>query len=85
MALVLVFSAALVVSACIRGGEPEIVVKGATIISSVMMEGAASSFMFIINDGKGSDKLTGCSIKEFPSVRGEIHDIVGGKMTKMEL
>lgn len=83
-ALALVIFAALVVFVYTRDGNPEIVVKDAIIVPSGMMEGVASSFMFIINDGKGGDKLIGCSIKEHPFVRGELHDVIDGKMTKIE-
>lgn len=62
---------------------PKIDLRGATIVPSSMMEGAASAFLFIINDGNGSDILAGCSIKDHPSIRGELHDVVGGKMTQV--
>ncbi len=68
--------------ACARG-KPEIVVKGATLIPSPKMKGVASAFMFIVNEGNGGDKLIGCAIKEYPSVRGELHDIIKGKMTRV--
>jgi copper(I)-binding protein len=84
VSLVFVIFAALVVFVYTRDGNPEIVVKDATIVPSGMLEGVASSFMLIINDGKGGDKLIGCSIKEHPAVRGELHDVIDGKMTKIE-
>lgn len=68
--------------ACTKG-EPELIVKGAILIPSPKMKGVASSFMFIINEGNGGDKLLGCSIKEYPTVRGELHDVVKGKMKRV--
>ena len=73
----------LIISSC-TGGGPEIVVKGVTVVPSGMMQGAASSFMFIINDGVGNDTLTGCSMKDLPSVRCELHDFIDGKMSRRE-
>ena len=74
----------LILSSCNSGGRPEIVVRDATVIPSGMMKGVASSFMQIINSGSGSDKLTGCTMKEYPSARGELHDFKDGRMTKVE-
>lgn len=74
----------LIVSSCNNGGKPEIVVRNVTVVPSGMMKGIASSFMQIINNGSGSDRLTGCTIKEHPSARGELHDFKDGRMTKVE-
>lgn len=73
----------LIFASCSTGGSPDIVVRGATVAPSHMMKGAASSFMFIINDGAGSDVLLGCSLPEHPSVRCELHDIRDGKMVEI--
>lgn len=70
----------LVLSACAMGGEPSITVKGVTIVPSDAIKGSAASFLFIINDGRASDKLVGCSIKEFPDVYVDLHDSVRGQM-----
>ena len=67
-------------SACVMGGEPSITVKGVTIVPSDAIKGSASSFLYIINDGRGSDKLVSCSIKEFPEVYVVLHDSVRGQM-----
>jgi len=75
---------ALIISSCTSGGRPEIVVRDVTVVPSGMMKGVASSFMQIINNGSGSDRLTGCTIKEYPSARGELHDFKDGRMTKVE-
>jgi copper(I)-binding protein len=74
----------LIMSACTSGDKPEIVVKDVTVVQSGMMKGVASSFMQIINNGSGSDRLTECIIKEYPSARGELHDFKDGRMTKVE-
>jgi copper(I)-binding protein len=49
-----------------------------------MLFGVASAFMLIENNGSGNDKLTGCSVKEFSDVKGEIHDVINGKMQNVE-
>ena len=74
----------LIISSCTSGGRPEIVVRDVTVVPSGMMKGVASSFMQIINNGSGSDRLTGCTIKEHPSAKGELHDFKDGRMTKVE-
>ena len=74
----------LIMSFCSSGGKPEIVVSDITVVPSGMMKGVASSFMHINNNGSGSDRLTGCKIKEYPSARGELHDFKDGRMTKVE-
>jgi copper(I)-binding protein len=75
----LIFFAILTFS-CNSGGTPKISVKGAKFIGKRDI----AVFMLIINDGNGSDTLTGSSIKEFPSAKGEFHDVLGGKMTRVE-
>ncbi len=70
--------------ACTGQGAPQIVVKGATVQVSDAIKGSASSFMFVINDGRGEDNLLACVIKEYPLVYVELHDIVGGKMTMVK-
>jgi copper(I)-binding protein len=67
-------------SACGIAGGPQIAVKGVTIVPSDAIKGSAASFMYIINDGRGDDRLTGCSIKEHPEVYVVLHDVVRGKM-----
>ena len=64
--------------------SPEISIENSNLIPSHMLTGRASSFMKIVNQGKGSDVFEGCMIKEYPSVRGEIHDSVDGKMVKIK-
>jgi len=61
-------------------GTPEIDLKGATIIPSESLQNTASAFLFIINDGTGNDQLTGCALKGYSSVRGQLHNFVKGKM-----
>ena len=81
--LILFFLAVTVFAGCSEG-TPEISIREAMVVPSQMLIGRGSSFMKIVNDGEGSDVLKGCSIKEHPSVRGEIHDVVDGKMVKIE-
>jgi copper(I)-binding protein len=81
--LILYFVVLVIVAGCSQG-TPQISISDAKFIPSQMFIGRASSFMKIVNDGEGSDVLTGCQIKEHPSVRGEIHDVVDGKMVKIE-
>jgi len=72
-----------IVAGCSEG-RPQISLKEVKFIPSEMFIGRASSFMTIVNTGEGNDSLIGCSIKELPSVRGEIHDSVDGRMEKIE-
>jgi copper(I)-binding protein len=81
--LILSFLALTVLPGCSKG-NPQISITEAKCVPSRMLIGRASSFMKIVNNGNGSDSLRGCSIKEYPSVRGEIHNSVEGKMIKME-
>ncbi len=67
--------------ACVAERAPRIVVKGATVQLSDTVKGSASSFMFVINDGRADDRLLACRIKEYPSVYVELQDFLGGKMT----
>jgi len=62
---------------CSKAGPPAISVKW----PKVLVEGGdAAVFMVILNDGKGADRLKGCSLKEMPDVVCEIHDVVDGRM-----
>lgn len=81
--LILSFLAVSVLSGC-SGGTPQILITDAKCIPSQMLIGRASSFMKVVNNGDGSDSLQGCMIKEYPSVRGEIHNTLDGKMVKIE-
>ncbi len=76
--------ALIVIFLIIPGGEPKISVYKARFVPEDMINLVAAAFMVIINDGKGSDRLLGCSIKEFPSAWCELHDLVGGRMKKVE-
>ncbi|MCK5505993.1 MAG: hypothetical protein KAJ10_12575, partial [Thermodesulfovibrionia bacterium] len=49
---------------CNNGGTPMIKVKGPKMVG----KGDVAIFLLIVNDGTGSDSLTGCSVKEFPPV-----------------
>jgi copper(I)-binding protein len=74
----------LCTASCSIGGKPEIKVKAVKLVSSAVNKSSASAFMLIINDGNGGDVLTACSLKEFPSTRCELHDIMDGKMKKVK-
>ena len=52
-------------------------------MKSPKIENAAAAFMVITNDGKADDRITGCSVKDYPGIRGELHDVVGGKMVEV--
>ncbi len=79
LSLVIILTSALILS-CSRGGTPEIKVKGPKVVG----KGDIAIFLLIVNDGNGSDSLTGCSLKEFPEVKGEMHDIIDGQMKEVE-
>lgn len=75
----MIFLAVLLVISCSRGGDPRITIKEPKFVGS----GDLALFVLIINDGKGGDTLNGASIKEFPSARGELHNVVGGAMAEV--
>ena len=81
--LILYFLVMAILAGCSEG-TPQISINDAKFIPSQMLIGRASSFMKIVNDGEGSDVLKACRIREHPSVRGEIHDSVDGRMVKIE-
>lgn len=78
-ALVIFFIVLASVS-CSSGGDPQITIKEPKFVGS----GDLALFVLIINDGKGGDALTGASIKELSSARGELHTVVGGAMTEVK-
>jgi copper(I)-binding protein len=84
LSLLFSFLTVIIISSCTGGGKPEVEIMNVTVVPSGMMKGVASSFMRIINKGNGNDVLTGCSIKEYPSARGELHDFIDGRMTRVE-
>jgi copper(I)-binding protein len=65
---------------CNNGGTPMIKVK----VPKVIGKGDIAIFLLIVNDGTGSDSLIGCSLKEFPAAKGEMHDIIGGQMKEVK-
>jgi hypothetical protein len=73
-----------ILSCNLFSGTPKISVKEAKLVPSPMLIGVASAFMLIFNKGDASDKLIGCSIKEYPSVKGRLHDVIQGKMQRIE-
>jgi copper(I)-binding protein len=83
MHLILTVLFAIILFSCSRG-EPEIAVTDVKLIPSPVMIGSASSFMTVSNNGTGADALIGCSIKEYPSVKGKIHDVIDGRMKRIE-
>jgi copper(I)-binding protein len=76
---ILVFTTVFVFS-CRDGGTPDIRVKGPKMVGT----GDIAIFLLLVNDGNGSDSLVGCSLKEYPHVRGEMHDIIGGQMREVK-
>jgi len=49
-----------------------------------MVVDAVSFFMTIENTGDGDDVLLSASVQEFPDKKVEFHDVVDGKMQKVE-
>lgn len=76
----IIFATAAVLLSCGESGPPDIKIKWPKLVMSTAEKGVASAFMVILNDGKGSDSLVGCAIKEYPYVRGELHDYISGRM-----
>ncbi|NOY64557.1 MAG: copper chaperone PCu(A)C [Nitrospirae bacterium] len=65
------------VIACSEKGPPEISIKW----PQMLVEGDnGAAFMVIFNKGKGSDRLKSCTVKEYPQLNCELHDIVKGRM-----
>ncbi len=81
---VVLFTAILFITACTEQGKPAISVEGAKYMKSPMIENASAVFMIITNDGKADDRVLACSIKELPEVKGELHDVKGGKMQEIK-
>lgn len=80
--LSIVLISVVYISASAEAKDPMISIEALKLKQS--MKHGLSGFMLIINDGKGNDRLTGVSLKEYPSARGELHNFIGGKMVKID-
>ena len=76
--------AALTLSSCTQTGGPEINIEGAKFMRSPIKQHAGAIFMVIMNDGDRDDSLISFSVPELPSVRAELHDMIGRKMIEVE-
>jgi hypothetical protein len=65
-------------------GQPNIEIADAKATPSAMVVDAVSIFMLIDNDGKADDALVSARIEEYPDAKVELHDVIGGKMQKVE-
>jgi copper(I)-binding protein len=65
-------------------GTPDIRVSYPKAAHSAMVENTISIFMFIENKGGGDDYLVSARVVELPDKRVELHDVVDGKMTRIE-
>lgn len=74
----------LIIPSCNLTGSPEINIKEVKLVPSRALIGVASAYLIINNKGQGSDKLTGCLIKDMPSVKCRLHDVVDGKMVHVD-
>jgi len=84
MRALILLSILLLAAGCTSGGEPGIKVHNASVKPSPMVANAVSIFMKIENTGDGEDALLSASIKEHPQARVELHDVVEGRMQKVE-
>lgn len=76
--------AVTVIPACHYTATPDIAIKEPQFFASTVAGAPAAAFMKIENNGAASDALTGCSLEGFPSVRGELHDVIDGAMTQID-
>jgi copper(I)-binding protein len=82
--LFFILVAVSVIQACHYTENPDIAFEEPHFFASTVAGAPAAAFMKIVNSGAASDALTGCSLKGFPSVRGELHDVIDGAMTKID-
>lgn len=75
---------ALMITSCNLSGSPQINIKEARLVPSRALIGVASAYLIINNIGNGTDKLTGCIMKDMPSVKCRLHDVIDGKMVQAE-
>ncbi|UCG78937.1 MAG: copper chaperone PCu(A)C [Nitrospirota bacterium] len=78
-AIVLIVMVVLMMISC-SSGQPDIKIKSPKFVGK--RDGAI--FLLIVNDGTGSDHLTGASIREWGGAKVEVHNIVGGVMKEVE-
>jgi copper(I)-binding protein len=76
---VLLIVVALFLLSC-ESGSPKISIRGPRLVGV----GDYAVFLLIVNDGKGSDTLSGGLITGFPSARVELHDVLDGKMVEIK-
>ncbi len=79
-----VLAAVSVIPACHYTATPDLVISGPQFFASTVAGAPAAAFMKLENNGTASDVLTGCSLEGFPSVRGELHNVIEGAMTKID-
>lgn len=75
----------LIIPSCDLSGSPKINIEKARLVPSRALIGVASAYLIISNIGNGNDKLTGCFIKDMPSVKCRLHDVIDGKMVHAEV
>ncbi len=73
----------IIFAACAKEEKPAIEVSGAIVTPSPMMQNAYSVFMIIENKGNVGDSLIGFDVEGI-NARNELHDVVGGKMVKID-
>jgi len=80
MKKIIPFAILLLALSCTEGGTPDIKVQSPKVAGT----GDIAVFLLIINDGKGADALTGCSVSLFPKAKCKIDDVVGGRMQEVD-
>lgn len=65
-------------------GKPEITVEDVWATKTKMILPAISFFMSIHNRGTSGDFLLSARLKGFPSAKVELHDVVDGRMTRID-
>jgi copper(I)-binding protein len=65
-------------------GKPEVSVEEVRATETKMILPAISFFMTIHNRGTSGDVLLSARLKDFPSAKVELHDVVDGRMTRID-
>ena len=74
----------LVIFSGCSGEKPKIYIADVKAVETKLFFPAISFFMTIHNRGTGKDVLVSARIKEFPSAKVELHDVVDDRMAKID-
>lgn len=83
LALSLVIVLGVLNSAGCKSGSPLLEVESPQAVLSPFMLGTGSAFLTIVNKGNGDDTLVAARV-DIPGTITELHDVLDGKMKKIE-